>query len=54
MRKDMKTRTWWKLPVIAAVWAQSAAAQPKEDVIRGIDALSDEYAGHRATDLGLR
>jgi aminobenzoyl-glutamate utilization protein B len=41
----MKTRTWWKLLIIAALWAPSVAAQPKEDVIRGLDALSDEYAG---------
>ena len=41
----MNTRSWWKLLVIVAMGARSAAAQPREDVIRGIDALSDEYAG---------
>ncbi|HSF16274.1 MAG TPA: amidohydrolase [Vicinamibacteria bacterium] len=43
----MKTRTCWNLLVGGAVWAHTAvvAAQPEEDVIRGIDALADEYAG---------
>ena len=29
----------------AAMWARHAAAQPEEDVIRGLDALAEEYAG---------
>ncbi|HXV61643.1 MAG TPA: amidohydrolase, partial [Vicinamibacteria bacterium] len=43
----MKPRTCWNLLVVGAVWAQAVtvAAQPEEDVIRGIDALADEYAG---------
>jgi aminobenzoyl-glutamate utilization protein B len=41
----MMTRTWSKLLVISVLSARSAAAQPREDVIRGIEALSDEYAG---------
>lgn len=46
----METKMRWTLlsiliPIIAAMSARPAAAQPDEDVIRGIDALADEYAG---------
>jgi aminobenzoyl-glutamate utilization protein B len=44
MKTGMMTGTWWKPLAITALWAQSVSAQLKEDVIRGIDALSDEYA----------
>jgi aminobenzoyl-glutamate utilization protein B len=43
---DMKTRTGWTLLVVlTAAGARTVAAQPREDVIRGIEALSEEYAG---------
>jgi aminobenzoyl-glutamate utilization protein B len=41
----MRIRTLSKLVVLIAAVSPSVAAQPKEDVIRGIEALSEEYAG---------
>lgn len=41
----MKTATFWTTIVVSVVWASALAAQPEADVLRGIDALSEEYAG---------
>ena len=41
----MQKRTLWSVWLVAALSAGTAMSQPKEDVIRGIDALAEDYAG---------